>query len=138
MLSCYEKALSYLASREHSEREVEVKLKNKGYKKEEIETTLKQLKEEGYLSDYRFASLYISSRMRKMPEGRAILLMRLYEKGVSREVANRALDQYFEENSEEAKEAISRYKEKIIKQKGEDKGTIFLKKKGLLSERFQD
>lgn len=136
MTSCYDKALGYLAMREHSERELEVKLSQKGYKSSDIKDTLSSLKEEGYLSDERFASAFISSRMRKMPEGRHILMMRLMEKGVSRETARCALDQYFEENGEEIKDRINSYSEKIIARKGEEKGRSFLMKKGILKNNF--
>ena len=95
--SSYDKAIKLLSLREHTEKELRAKLDDKGFSGEDIDSTLERLKTEGYLSEERFASAFIRSRLRKNPEGRPILLSRLSEKGSPRDIAVAALDEAWEE-----------------------------------------
>ncbi len=133
-MDCYDKALYLLSLREHSEKELRDKLKAKGYNEEDIDTSVKRLVKETFLSDKRFCESFLHSRLKKNPEGKSILVLRLCEKGIPREVAKREVDVYFEENEESIKKLISDYKDKIILKKGEEKGKAFLYKKGLLKD----
>ena len=72
-------------------------MEDKGFSGEDIDSTIERLKTEGYLSEERFASAFIRSRLRKNPEGRPILLSRLSEKGSPRDIAVAALDEAWEE-----------------------------------------
>ena len=132
-MDVYERAIRLLAIREHSRFELEKKLKDKGYERLEIDEALDRLSKEGYLSDIRFSSSYIRSRLRKNPEGRSVLILRLKEKGVSSEIANEALDEVWNEGLywEPLKKAYSRLESK----KGKDYAIISLRRKGFsLSE----
>ena len=86
-MTCYDKALSLLAIREHSEAELRNKLNAKGFSKKEIDEAIKKLLAENFLSDSRFCNLFIRSRLKKNPEGKSILIMRLRQKGISAELA---------------------------------------------------
>ena len=97
LLNCREKALAYLARREHTELELKQKLLRKEYSQTHIDQTLGSLIEENLLSEYRYAQSYILSRQRKNPEGRILLRKRLLAKGVNREDAECALDEAFTE-----------------------------------------
>jgi len=130
-MKCYDKALSLLAIREHSEKELGDKLLQKGYGKEEIAKALSQIKEEGFISDERFAKAYVSSRMKKHPEGKSLMLMRLMQKGVARVTSKKALDEYFIENNEEIQSIYKAFAEKLTAKKGREKCLMELSKRGI-------
>ncbi|MDD5972637.1 MAG: regulatory protein RecX [Spirochaetales bacterium] len=130
-MNCYDKALSLLALREHSVEEMKQKLLSKGYNKNEIEEAVKRLIDENYLSDSRFCQIYIRSRLKKNPEGKSLLILRLKQKGISSDLARREVDSYFEDNSEEIEEIYSNYSKKIIEKKGEEKAKLKLYQKGI-------
>jgi len=85
-------ALSLLARREHSEKELLTKIRRKGIASEmELSETVETLKQEGYLSDQRFAESYVRSRSSR-GFGRDKIELELREKGVSYDVISSALD----------------------------------------------
>ena len=102
---CYaaeSKALSYLARAEQSRFNLTRKLGAKGIEKRHIENALDYLEREGSLSDARFARAWLDVRKINHLEGRARLSSELAFRGIAREVADAALDEFFSENSEEA------------------------------------
>ena len=102
---CYaaeSKALSYLARAEQSRFNLTRKLAAKGIEKRHIENALDYLEREGSLSDARFARAWLASRKINHLEGRTRLFSELAFRGIAREVADAALDEFFSENSEEA------------------------------------
>ena len=102
---CYaaeSKALSYLARAEQSRFNLTRKLAAKGIEKRHIENALDYLEREGSLSDARFARAWLALRKINHLEGRARLFSELAFRGIAREVADAALDEFFSENSEEA------------------------------------
>ena len=79
-MDAYDRALKLLSMREHTEKELRKKLSDKGYPKAEIDDAVGKLIAEGSLSEKRFAEAYIRSRLRKSPEGKEMLRLRLREK----------------------------------------------------------
>lgn len=141
--SAYDKALKLLTLREHSYKELETKLKERGFNKSEIENALFKLVEENYLSDERFVRSFVSSRLRKNVEGKAMLLSRLNEKGVSREIAEPIINEAWE--NEEYLEPLYKKWNSIKEKSGEEKATLKMRSKGFSSydireaiERFND
>ena len=130
-MTCYDKALSLLSIREHTEAELRNKLIAKGFLQKEIDEAIKKLLEENFLSDSRFCQVYIRSRLKKNPEGKSILIMRLRQKGISAELAKEEVDSYFEENIDEINEIFNSYSQKLISKKGEEKAKIKLYQKGI-------
>ncbi len=117
-MSAYEKGLYLLSIREHSKSELREKLLSKGFDEKETEDAIVTLSTEGALSDERYASSFIRSRLRKSPEGRSLLLSRLMMKGVEKETAERALSRVWEEGEyiEPLRKALNKYgKEKMLK-----------------------
>lgn len=88
---CYEKGLSLLAVREHSKKELELKLLKKGFSTNIIRTVLSKLEEENSLSDYRYSICFVESRLKKKIEGKDLLFKRLLSKGVERYTAESAI-----------------------------------------------
>lgn len=135
MVTAYDKALSYLALREHTEKEIRSKLKSKGYRDDEIDEAVKALLDENAISEERFAQSYINSRMRKNPEGKSILLMRLKEKGSPLAIAKITIDSYFEEGL--YLEPLSKLYKSLESKKGEEKALAFLFRKGFTSNEIR-
>ncbi|QNK02329.1 regulatory protein RecX [Dyella telluris] len=61
--SAYNKALGMLARREHSRRELKLKLRQKGYEGEEAGAAIDRLGEQHYQDDDRFAGVLVRSRV---------------------------------------------------------------------------
>ncbi|MGI0529576.1 regulatory protein RecX [Treponema socranskii] len=129
---CYaaeSKALSYLARAEQSRFNLTRKLGAKGIEKRHIEKVLDYLEREGSLSDTRFARAWLDTRKINHTEGRSRLSSELAFRGISREVADAALDEFFSENSEEAicKKALEKCKRRRMR---EDKIINYLLRHG--------
>lgn len=95
------KAISYLARCEQNRMNLGRKLCEKGFEKKYVEMALDYLELKNYLSDLRFATAWLNSRKINHYEGRTKLLSELLSRGIGRENANKALDEFFEENDEE-------------------------------------
>lgn len=93
MDACYNRALRLLSRSEHSRRGLEQKLLSRGFQPEDIRRALDRLQEEGALNDRRFAEEWIRSRLRKHPEGRALLELGLQKRGVDEDVAREVAKQ---------------------------------------------
>ena len=86
-------ALGLLARREHSEYELRTKLKQKFPVDEELLNTLvAELVGLNYLSDERFAEMYVRVRQSK-GFGRERVMRDLQEKGISSELASNCIEQ---------------------------------------------
>ncbi len=96
MNGAYDKALSLLAMREHTEKEMRDKLSKRGFSSENIEEALDTLKANDELSERRTAEVYVHSRLKKKAEGKNILVMRLIEKGSPRSIADEVVREYWE------------------------------------------
>jgi len=105
------KAVELLAMREHSVGELRQKLQRRSYDPDVIEEVLEELQRLDYVNDDRFAEVWIRSRIRRHPEGPALLMAGLVKKGVSRSTAEDAIRQAdinIEELLERAVEKYSR------------------------------
>ena len=90
----FDLAIRYLGNREHSRKEIIVKLERKQFNQEAIETTLNRLDELGLLDDRSFAMNYVGSRSRKKPLGCYKLRYELLQKGIAEEVIDEVLNEY--------------------------------------------
>ncbi|MBK5200855.1 MAG: regulatory protein RecX [Spirochaetaceae bacterium] len=80
---CQKKSIDLLSRREHSSFELTNKLKQRKFSQSEIDQTLTYLKKKNFLNDTRFTEFFILSRLRKKPEGMAMIVQRLLQKGIS-------------------------------------------------------
>ena len=96
-----QKALALLARCEQCRAGMERKLLQKGYSKAVVSGVLDALEEKGFLSDERFARAWLNSRRIGKAEGRTRLLAELSARGISKEISKKAVDDFFEEFSEE-------------------------------------
>lgn len=110
-------AMTYLSRAEHSRRGLEKKLLAKGIEKSAVESALNFLEGNGSLSDLRFSGAWLRNRAIDHDEGRIRLSAELFLRGVSRENAVKALDDFFRDNDEE--EICRRAYKKILKFKSD-------------------
>ena len=113
------KAVGYLARAEQSRFGLTRKLIEKKYDKKYVEAALTYLEWWGYLSDLRFATAWLNTRKINHFEGRSRLAAELAARGIARDVAGKALDEFFTENDED--ELCRKAYEKLSKSKADEK-----------------
>lgn len=113
------KAVAYLARAEQSRFGLTRKLIEKKYDKKYVEAALTYLEGRGYLSDLRYATAWLNTRRINHFEGRSRLAAELAARGIEREVAGQALDDFFTENDED--EICRKAYEKLSKSKTDEK-----------------
>ena len=94
-------ALRILTRRDYSEAELRNRLHDRGFESDAIDETIQRCLELGYLDDVRFAQNRAIGLMR---QGRAVgrrLLLDLRQRGISEEIAQKALEQTLEACSED-------------------------------------
>ena len=91
-----EAALRYLSFRARTRQEVEERLREKGFDENAVHRAVERLEELRLIDDAEFAREWIRSRQRKGPVGRRRLALELRNKGVSGDVAEKALDELLE------------------------------------------
>ena len=114
------KAITYLARAEQSRFGLTRKLVAKEYEKKYIDMALTYLESKNYLNDGRFALAWLHGRRINHYEGRTKLKAELASRGIGRDVAAKAIDEFFEEYDE--MEICCKAYEKFIKKgKTDDK-----------------
>ena len=93
-------ALNYLNRCEHSRFLLSQKLQKKGHSQQAIELAFDYLETKNYLSDRRFAISWLRNRRITNSEGRTKLFQHLLSRGISKAIAEDALDEFYEEFSE--------------------------------------
>lgn len=131
LIPCYEQALRYLSIREHNVNELKTKLKQKKYDSYIIDKTIKVLLEEDYLSEERYIKVFIISNNRRHPEGKAMVLARLAQKGADKSLSNQIANQLY--TPEYIQQLIDQAVQKIKKQGKEAEIRIKLARLGFLS-----
>ena len=129
------KAVGYLARAEQSCFGLTRKLIEKKYDKKYVEAALTYLEGRGYLSDARFATAWLNTRRINHYEGRSRLAAELAARGIARDVASKALDEFFTENDEE--EICRKAYEKLAKSKTDDKLIAALMRAGFTHKQIK-
>ena len=88
----YNYAVNLLSRRDHSERELMTKLTQKGYG-DGAEEAINKLRDSGYVSDERFARLFVRELQTFKKYGKKRIEQELYRKGVDREIIREVLDE---------------------------------------------
>lgn len=124
-----QKALDYLNRSEQYRIGLTAKLTAKGFSKFHINKALDYLEGKKYLDDRRFAGVWLRNRAITHAEGRTKLAMELASRGIDKAYIKEALDEFFEENSEE-EICVRAYKKCVKIKKDEDKINSYLIKNG--------
>lgn len=96
------KAFELLSYRDHSTKELSLKLSKRGFKKEIVELLVVEMQSQGYLDDESFAMLFARSRVVQKQVGRKELSHQLKQKGITETTLQKILDEIYEEFDEKA------------------------------------
>ena len=99
-MDAYTQALTWLARRELSERQVRERLTRREFDEESIDEAVARLKAERALDDRRVALACARSAVRLKGRGRARVLRSVESLGISRDLARAAVDEVFGEIDE--------------------------------------
>ena len=113
-----DKAVEYLARREHSSSELVLKLQKKGYDRETARAAVNICLDRGYADDRRFAEAWIESRLKKHPEGRSSLAAGLARKGVPRRIADEILEEML--SGDQERNALLQSLQKYVRTRSAD------------------
>ena len=113
----YNYAVSLLAHRDHSEKELMEKLSRKGYT-DGAEAAIEKLRNSGYVSDERFAKLYVRELRSLKKYGKRRIEQELYRKGIDRDIISEVLD----ETDFDESELVTLIERKYSRYLGDEKG----------------
>jgi len=97
------KALSLLGRRAHSKRELFNKLRRHSSDTKLIEECLSDLEQKGLIDDKIFATLYIQDKIRWKKWGRPKIKVELFKRGITKEIINEVIENFFDSNLEKEK-----------------------------------
>jgi regulatory protein len=89
----YQKALAFLSYRPRSAREVEQRLRRKGFTPEQVSGVMERLRSQHYIDDHEFARFWVSNRMTFNPRGPRLLRSELRQKGVPSEIVEEVMQE---------------------------------------------
>ncbi len=107
-----QRALSFLARRFHSEKELLIKLKAKAYEEQLIKIVLNDLREKSFIDDQVFANHFIEEKLKKKRWGKNKIRAALFSKGVSSSIIDDVL-QSFNSEEDQNEVALSLAKKKL-------------------------
>lgn len=110
----YEKAVKFLAVRMHTTGELHRKLKARGFRDAEILPVLRQLEEQRFLDDERFAQIFVDNFKRYRDFGYFGVKAKLHARQIPSEMAQNALDQFL--TLEDEKKIAERLLKKLKRQ----------------------
>lgn len=98
----FEKALNFISYRPRSCREVEMRLRQKGSSREEVEAVMERLRDRRYLDDREFARFWVQNRMAFSPRGPRLLRSELRQKGVDVAIVDEILAEQAQAQADQA------------------------------------
>jgi regulatory protein len=96
----YQKALAFLSYRPRSAREVEQRLRRKGFTPEQVSAVMERLRSQQYVDDREFARFWVGNRMTFNPRGPRLLKSELRQKGVPTDIVDEVLREQVETQEE--------------------------------------
>lgn len=90
---CISSALSYLRN-PHTERDVSVYLKKKGFTAEQAAAAMEYCVKNGYVNDEDYAAGYIESVMKRRAAGEYYYFKKLFDKGIKQPLAKKIVAQF--------------------------------------------
>ena len=124
-ISVYNYALSVLSRYAKSEKQLILKLKEKGYDISFIDNAILKLKQQKYLDDERYSEALINSKINVSKYGKRRIKETLYEKGIDREIIDEKINQLSDE--EELKRACYLLTKKLKSVKEDDTRKLSIK-----------
>jgi len=105
---CFTKALDLLSRRPHFRRELEMKLRKRGFGPEQVESALDRATERGFLDDAQCARDFARVRVERRHDGPAKLFAALSRRGAAADVAREAVAEQFADGESELLERAAR------------------------------
>lgn len=132
-------AAKILARQPRTEKEIRQKLIDKDFPAVVVSLVVSRLRQDGYLDDTHYARDFIEQTLRYRPAGRYLLLKKLQARGITNEVATKALEECYPPDKEaEIGERLLVKKLKDCKydnkQEKAEKLVSYLKTKGLATD----
>ncbi len=118
-LAAEKKALSLLANAPHSQQALRMKLLQRGFDEEAVQSATQRLQEMGYLDDRRFAESWVSARLARHPEGAALLAAGLIRRGVGRAMAEEVVREALGPQTEE--DGVRKAAERLLRSRPLDR-----------------
>ncbi len=110
-------AFRLLKVRLRAEKELEKRLVLKNFSQETINQVINYLKVQGFIDDLNFAKALVNSRINYNPRSKRLLKYELIKKGVSKEIAQTAVDEIGREDEQDFAGKIAERKfEKLKKE----------------------
>lgn len=138
-----EKARAYayqlIDYRPRSEKELQKRLRDKGYSEQIINRLISDFKEEGLIDDRGFARLWARSRFQTFPRSLSFIKLELLSKGVDKDIAEEVIEELKKDFSEEeiARELLKR-RLRLVAGLDKSKARVrlfgYLKRRGFSSE----
>ncbi len=126
-------AVSFLALKLRTAREVEQKLTDMGYETGTIERVIENLKEINYIDDYNYAFKYISEKSKLKPKSIKLLSVELSQKGIADDIISEAFEA---SEVDEGEVALELLRKKFSKYTAFDDKLIHRMKTFLMSRGF--
>ena len=125
-----DRALGFLARREHGVRELEIKLAAKGADPPLVRAVIEELAAKGLLSDERYAAAYARHAIRSRPKPERRIVAELVERRVPAAVAARAVRETFVEEDVDDAALARQVARKRAAQLGAGEATARLRRLG--------
>ncbi|MBQ8317774.1 MAG: regulatory protein RecX [Lachnospiraceae bacterium] len=103
--SAFDKAVNLLTFKDRTVKELEDKLKEKGYNSGEIDEAIDKLSYYGYLNDENYALSYIKDNASK--KGVRLLIKELQDKGVDKFIIDDVIEEYIDADTIDENAVIS-------------------------------
>lgn len=105
------RAFRLLGRRNYSEQEIRRKLETARFHATIIERTIARCRELGYLDDAKFARDFVKAQLSRQPQGKLRLRPALLRKGVSAQLADEILGEFFEsvDSARLVEEAVEKF-----------------------------
>ena len=113
-------ALDFLSYRIRSIAEIKDKLKSKKISSGTIDKTIAHLGKLGLINDEEFAKQLVQSKMGKKPSGRKVIRQKLFQKGISKDTADKVIEELYtpDKENELITDIYNKYTKKL---EGKDK-----------------
>ena len=135
-------AFAYINRRERTVAEIRARLEGSGFAEAEITLTLDELIELGYVDDRRYARLFVEDKRNLEQWGRERIMRSLGERGIDRDIAERALAEVGDGPDEELDRACAlltqRFTRPPVDRRDRERAFGVLVRKGFGSELAAD
>ena len=92
--------INYLKYRQRTEKEIVSKLRQKGYQSGIISQLIEKYQKLGYINDEDFAESYLLDLISHHPQGKYLLISKLRQKGISKEVIDELIFKHISDDIE--------------------------------------